>query len=121
MASANRSDQRLTHGQCRCLQAVEFTDAVGNLAGRSVRRHPDRHVMQGLPRSTRTTASLSGTRPVESADPSAEPPVIICPNCATKPSQRVIAAASRASPTVVAGGTGLLPCPVLDIPTPVRW
>lgn len=65
MASANRSDQRLTHGQCRCLQAVEFTDAVGNLAGRSVRRHPDRHVIQGLPVSTRTTASLSGTRPVE--------------------------------------------------------
>ncbi len=121
MASANRSDQRLTHGQCRCLQAVEFTDAVGNLAGRSVRRHPDRHVMQGLPRFHPYHASLSGTRPVESADPSAEPPVIICPNCATIPSQRVIAAASRASPTVVAGGTGLLPCPVLDIPTPVRW
>lgn len=78
MASANRSDQRLTHGQCRCLQAVEFTDAVGNLAGRSVRRHPDRHVMQGLPRFHPYHASLSGTRPVESADPSAEPPVIIC-------------------------------------------
>lgn len=121
MASANRSDQRLTHGQCRCLQAVEFTDAVGNLAGRSVRRHQTATSCRDSPVSTRTTASLSGTRPVESADPSAEPPVIICPNCATKPSQRVIAAASRASPTVVAGGTGLLPCPVLDIPTPVRW
>lgn len=121
MASANRSDQRLTHGQCRCLQAVEFTDAVGNLAGRSVRRHPDRHVIQGLPRFHPYHGKPVGHPTGRIGRPVGEPPVIICPNCATKPSQRVIAAASRASPTVVAGGTGLLPCPVLDIPTPVRW
>ncbi len=107
----NRSDRARPTPRAGAPQVVEFTEP--NLAGRSVRRHPDRHVIQD-PVST----SYHGVSPAgptgRMVDPSAETAGDHSPELAPLgPLWRVTPQQSQMS-----GGMGLLPCPASRHPDP---
>ena len=113
MRSADRRDQRLPGVERRGLELVELADAVDDVGRRMHRVRPDgRPAASVSPDCTWTTASVSGTGVDELAVPTTPP------NWATTPSHTVITAASRASPTVVAGVMGRRRWEARDITTP---